>query len=216
MFIKTNRLIIRDLERGDEQRLLDVKNDKYVIEYNPTFIKRNAALNDIITFIDYCQDVKGTGDFSHNISYAIVFGNSNTIIGVITVSPLPYLRETQIGWMMLSEFTGKGYASEAGSAVSDYILDTYNYEYLAVTMDTDNPASFRSAQKSGFRLFEKRVAYDYYYSSCNAEDFKEVNDYFEKNQSQVGSNYYYFRKYNKDSKTTAKFYGDLTYGGRFS
>lgn len=67
-------------------------------------------------------------------------------------------------------------------------------------MDVDNPASFRTAKKSGFRLFEKRVQYDYHYSDYNVEDFNEVGKYFTKKQSETGSSYYYFRKFNKQVK----------------
>jgi len=87
---------------------------------------------------------------------------------------------------------------------------------MAVVMDVDNPASFRTAQKSGFRLFEKRVPYDYHYSDCDAGDFHAIGEHFCKKQSAVGSCYYYFRKFNQNSGTTSRFYGDTVYDGRFS
>lgn len=47
-------------------------------------------------------------------------------------------------------------------------------------------ASFRTAQKSGFRLIDKRIDFVYYNRDCNLEDFNTAG----------GSCYYYFQKFN--------------------
>jgi [ribosomal protein S5]-alanine N-acetyltransferase len=216
MFIETKRLIIREFEEQDVEALYKLKYDLQVLEYNPTFIKRNANIDDAKEAIQYFQNMKDKGDFSREIYFAIVKKDPSTVIGAVTVSLLEYLYEIQMGWMMNSEYCGQGYASEAGAAASDYLLDTFSMDYLAVVMDVDNPASFRTAQKSGFRLFEKRVPYDYHYSKCNVENFKEVDEHFTRNQVKTGSCYYYFRKFNKNSIITSRFYGDIEYDGRFS
>jgi ribosomal-protein-alanine N-acetyltransferase len=216
MLVETERLILRDFEERDAATLLELKYDKQVMEYHPTFIKRDATIDDAKDAISFFQSVKDKGDFDREIYFAIALKSSGTVIGAITVSKMEYLYETQIGWMMKSEYTGKGYASEAGAAASDYLLDAFSFDYLSVAMDVDNPASFRTAQKSGFRLFEKRVPYDYHYSKCNVEDFNAVSDHFAYKQSETGSCYYYFRKFNKNSRITSQFYGDTKYDGRFS
>jgi ribosomal-protein-alanine N-acetyltransferase len=87
---------------------------------------------------------------------------------------------------------------------------------MHVVMDVDNPASFRTAQKSGFKLFEKRIPYDYYYRECDDSDFNAVGEHLSTKQAEIGSCYYYFRKFNKRSKITNRFYGDTKYEGRFS
>ena len=216
MLVETKRLIIRDFAEQDAGALYEIKYDEQILKYNPTFIKRDATMADIKEMIAFWQSVKQNEIYEKGIHYAICLKDSGTVIGAITVNSLDYLYELQIGWMMNGKYIGKGYASEAGAAASDYLLETLSLNYISVVMDTDNPASFRTAQKSGFKLFEKRVAYDYYYSKVNVEDFNAVGEYFAVNQSRAGSNYYYFRKFNKNSKTTCRFYGDTTYDGRFS
>jgi hypothetical protein len=47
MHIETERLIIRNLTEQDAEDLLDIKYDKQVLKYDPTFIKRDATINDI-------------------------------------------------------------------------------------------------------------------------------------------------------------------------
>ena len=216
MLTQTKRLTIRLFTEQDAAALYEIKYDEQVLKYDPTFIKRDATMTDIEEAITFWQGVKQSEIYEKGIHYAICLKDCGTVIGVVTVNSLDYLYELQIGWMMNGKYVGNGYASEAGAAASDYLLDTLSLDYISVVMDTDNPASFRTAQKSGFKLFEKRVAYDYYYSKVNVEDFNAVNEYFTVNQSQAGSNYYYFRKYNKNSKTSCRFYGDTVYDGRWS
>jgi Acetyltransferases, including N-acetylases of ribosomal proteins len=118
-------------------------------KYNPTFIKHDAEINDAKEAIVYWQSVKDKGIFDRGVYFAICLKESGIVIGAVTVDKLEYLYELQIGWMMKSQYTGKGYASEAGAAVSDYLLETFSLDYISVVMDVDNPASFRTAQKVG-------------------------------------------------------------------
>lgn len=60
------------------------------------------------------------------------------------------------------------------------------------------------------------MPYDYHYSQYDVENFEEVRAHFAHNQAQTGSCYYYFRKFNRNSRTAAQFYGDVVYDGRFS
>jgi len=216
MYIETERLIIRCFIEFDAEALLAIKYDSQVLEYSPTFIKRDATIEDTKEAIILWKSIGGNDIFEKGVNYAICLKQSGDVIGAITVGGLEYLYELQIGWMLRSEFTGKGYASEAGAAASDYLLEFFSLDYISVVMDVDNPASFRTAQKSGFKLFEKRVPYDYHYSTINVEKLNEVGEYFANNQSTTGSCYYYFRKFNKNSKITSRYYGDTVYDGRFS
>lgn len=216
MFIETENLVIRNFIDQDTEALLEIKYDEQVLKYDPTFIKRDATRKDVQKMIASWQSVKEDEICSIGIHYAICLKNSGIVIGAITVNSLEYLYELQIGWMLNNKYTGKGYASEAGAAASDYLLEKLSLDYISVVMDVDNPASFRTAQKSGFRLFEKRIPYDYHYSKCDVEDFTAVSQHFIKKQSETGSCYYYFRKFNKNSPIISRFYGDTKYDGRFS
>ena len=216
MYLETERLFIRELEESDIPSLLKIKYDGRVLKYDPEFIKRDAVEPDALETIRCCIEKRDTGEFSKEILYAAVRKETGEMAGVITVSELGFLREIQMGWMFLSEVAGHGYAAEAARAVSDALLDKFDWSYIAVVMDEDNPASFRTAQNSGFRLFEKRVPYDYHYSRVNAEDHGAVGQYFAEKQVQLGSAYYYFRKYSPRDSKPDRFYGDIPYTGRFA
>jgi len=206
MNIITARLIVRDFEIEDAQGFYDLIMES---EYDPDFIKRNGTIDELKENINIWRSVKNKEDFLEKGKlYAICLKESSKIVGAITVNAMEYLQELQIGWYMHKQYIGNGYAGEAGAATSDYLLDTLALEYMCVVLNIDNIASFRTAQKSGFRLFEKRVPYDYYWSKCNVENHEEVSKYFEVNQSKPGPNYYYFRKFNKNTKIKMRFFGD--------
>jgi hypothetical protein len=115
--------------------------------------------------------------------YAICLKASGAAIGAITVDTLEYLYELEMRWMMNSFYTGKGCASVDSEAASDYLLETFSPDYISFVMDMDDSASFTTAQKSGFGLFEKRYPYDYSYSGCDVENFDEVGKHFKEIQS---------------------------------
>ena len=197
MHIETERLIVRPFCEKDCEALYQIKTAPQVLEFDPTLLKRNAARDEMITYIRDFIRMEEKGDRDTWRCYAIEVKESGEVVGCLTFSKYSILQEYEMGWMMRGEYTKMGYASEAAAAFSDYILTSYGIEYMIVFMDTDNPASYRTAEKSGFKLFEKRTVYDYHY-----------NRYCD--------DYYYFRKYSPSSKMTERFYGDKPYDGRKS
>lgn len=204
MFIETNRLIIRDLMEQDTEALLEIKYDKQVMKYHPTLFGENATIDYIKVVISFYQSIKERG-LIYDEKYpergylsAVCLKDSGVVIGVITFNQHTLVNEWHIGWYFLSRYTGKGYASEAAAAASDYFLEVLSLDYISADVRDDNPASFRTAQKSGFKLIEKRVAFDYDRPDCDVEDFHAVCDYFARLQNYVGSCGYYFQKLNKN------------------
>lgn len=60
------------------------------------------------------------------------------------------VRSVEIGYGVRSGARGKGYASEALSAVARWALTEGGMQRVWLTVNTDNPASLRVAEKSGF------------------------------------------------------------------
>jgi len=217
LYLETERLIVRDLIPDDEHHLFEIKNDTQVMEYIPDYIKMNATLDDIRAHMS--RSMAAASPFEYNKEYMMVLKSTGEVIGAIDSSRLEYLYELQLGWQVMGRFTRNGYASEAAAAVSDFLLKELSLDYMAVVMDTDNPASFRVAVKSGFRLFETRAPFDWHYSGLDGIDptnYEAVRAYTMKKAACVGSNYFYFRKFNSKSTEKAKFYGDVKYEGRFA
>lgn len=56
---------------------------------------------------------------------------------------------TEVGWGILREYEGKGYALEAAVASIDYAFDTHGWDKVIHTIDPENIASIRLAERLG-------------------------------------------------------------------
>ncbi|MDQ8756959.1 GNAT family N-acetyltransferase [Sphingosinicella sp. LHD-64] len=56
---------------------------------------------------------------------------------------------TEVGWGVAREFAGQGYAYEAAVAAMDYAVDMLGWTDIIHTIDPDNLASIRLAQRLG-------------------------------------------------------------------
>ena len=162
MYIETERLIVRTFRESDCAALYDIKISPQVKEFIPDFLSTEAGADDMIPYIREFIELEERGELDTWRCYAIELKKSGDVVGCISFGKNEMLHEYELGWMMIDRFTKKGYASEAAGAFSDHFCLTCGIDYLIVVMDTDNPASYRTAEKSGFKLFEKRTIYDYH------------------------------------------------------
>ena len=195
VYLETERLIVRPFREGDAEALYRIKTDPQVREYCPDFLDVGAQPADMPKYIRQFRRIDEAGDIDSWRCYAIESKETGQVMGCLTACRQNMLHEYELGWMMISEYAKKGYASEAAAAFAEHFCRAHGIDYLIAVMDVDNPASRRTAEKSGFRLFEKRTVYDY---SCH----RFCDDYL------------YFRRYVSGCALKGKFYGDLPYQGR--
>lgn len=197
MNIETNNLIIRNFTEQDLDALYSIKYDKWVMEFIPTYLERNVTKEKVREYITNFNLYEAIHNYKSKRKYAIQNKKTNEVMGSISFGMNDLLHEYELGWQMMERYCKKGYASEAAAAFSEYFCKKNSVDYLIAVMDVDNPASYRTALKSGFKLFEKRTVYDYTY-----------NRYCD--------DYYYFRRYYSKSSLINQFYGDTVYDGRHS
>ena len=195
MRIETARLIVRPFRPEDADALYRIKTDPQVMEFCPDFLDIDITLADMPDWICRFRQYEEDGDIDSWRCYAIESRETGTVVGALTFSKQKMLHEYELGWMMIGEHTGSGYASEAAAAFAEDFCRTHGIDYLIAVMDPDNPASRRTAEKSGFRLFEKRTVYD---DHCH----RYCDDYF------------YFRRYWSGCALKDRYYGDSPYYGR--
>ena len=193
--IETARLTVRSLREEDADALYRIKTDPQVTEYCPDFLDIDAKQADMQGYIRTFRQIEESGDTDTWRCYAIENRETGEVMGVLTFSKQNMLHEYELGWMMIGAYTRKGYAAEAAEAFAEDFCRTHGIDYLIAVMDVDNPASRRTAEKSGFRLFEKRTVYDLH-----------LNRYCD--------DYYYFRRYWSGCTLKDRFYGDSPYYGR--
>lgn len=104
--------------------------------------------------------------------YAIVLKRQNIVIGSIGLHfrPLPdlFIKQNpsqnyrEIGYVLNSDYWGKGYMSQAVSAVIYYAFQYLKLDFLAVAHNVENLASQRVIEKCGFKYlgtFEKEMVF---------------------------------------------------------
>ncbi len=195
MYIETKRLIVRDFNENDVNALYRIKTDEQVLKFAPDFLEVELDTADTINHINHFNQLENDGDIDTWRCYAIEHKQTREVMGCLCFCKEDMLFEYELGWMMIGDYTKNGYASEAAEAFAEWFCWKYGIDYLIAVMDVDNTASFRSAEKAGFKLFEKRTVYDYSYN-------------------RYGDDYYYLRRYSSKCTLADKFYGDSPYEGR--
>ena len=145
MLIETTRLIVRPFREKDADTLYRIKSDPQVMEFCPDFLDVDAKQADMPGYIRAFQRIEESSDTDAWRCYAIESRETGEVLGALTFCKQKMLHEYDLGWMMISSYTGKGYASEAAEAFAEYFCRTHNVDYLTAVMDVDNPASRRTA-----------------------------------------------------------------------
>ena len=152
--IETERLILRDLRESDAQDLFDVKNDELIQKYSSDFLAYLPTLDDIRNELSCAEN--GVFIFGGlNERYAVCLKETGELIGAIEVYETYDFDEVQMSWHLSSKHTRKGYASEASAAIADFMFAKLQLNCICATMDVDNIASCKAAEKSGFDLVGK-------------------------------------------------------------
>ncbi len=159
MYIETERLIVRSLERGDEKVYAKMAEDGSLDEVG---FDVNCAewMDDWINeAMGLTENDNPRGDY---IPCTILDKGTKEIIGNVGCT---YYEDTdQIGicYFVGADFRRKGYASEAIKAYTDYFFDHYNENEIIATIKHDNEESYKTAEKSGFKLIETKMYKDIY------------------------------------------------------
>ena len=111
MCIETNRLIVRTFREEDADALYRIAYDPNVLEYCPDLLKRNVSKAEVLEFIRDFIRIDEENDIVTWRCYAIENRETKEVMGCVTFSKNSMLNEYELGWMMLSAYTKKGYAS---------------------------------------------------------------------------------------------------------
>ena len=146
--IETNRLLLRPISLDDADFIMNLINC-------PGFIRfigdRNVRTIDQATA--YLENMLKNPDITY---WAIQTKEKHVLIGVVTWVKRDFLTSPDIGFALLPEYEGKGYAFEASQAWLAYQQKTHR-TVLAICQ-ANNLASIKLLQKLNFtqeEVFEK-------------------------------------------------------------
>jgi [ribosomal protein S5]-alanine N-acetyltransferase len=168
VFLKTERLLIRNFEENDWKAVHEYTSDHHVMKYIPEGVLSEEDTKEFIN--------KNRGNDSEK--YAVVLVEENTLIGHIAFHKYFGDHTYEIGWVFNPKYYNKGYASEAAKAVLKYGFASLNLHRIIATCQPENPPSYRVMEKIGMRregYFKKCIPHgnewwdEYYYAILKEE-----------------------------------------------
>ena len=132
MVLETDRLIIRSFAKNDLvefEKLLDI----------PEVVGWKMQKGNSQGFLDWQISNYSSMDIVHGIvCFGIFDKESGYVLGAIGAGEHDDLHETEIFFNLLPDARGKGYATEAAKAVTEWVFANYTVRYIIGTAEVDN------------------------------------------------------------------------------
>ena len=146
--LHTERLTLRPLTAHDLDSAYAYLGDKTNCPYM-MFLPHDTAAETL----DYLKEAEAEWgkEIPRHLHFAVL--RDNIHIGEVFI----YIAGTlgELGWIIRSDFCGKGYAFEAAEALKNFALQHLKLMTLVAHCDTRNIASERIMQKLGMELHER-------------------------------------------------------------
>ncbi|WP_213816064.1 GNAT family N-acetyltransferase [Glaciihabitans sp. dw_435] len=151
--IRTERLILRPMTLDDVDDIHAYQSLDEVCRYLLFEPRSRETVAEKVAFYSTATTLEKDGDFlqlalelpASADAPARVIGDS--YFSVKSVANLG----GEIGWTMHPDFTGRGYAAEAASAVLDFAFTTLGLHRVAADLDPRNDASIALCRRLGMR-----------------------------------------------------------------
>ena len=145
--IKTERLLLRRLKKGDAEEILKLRSDENVMKYIGKEIA--ASLSDAIEFINRINESLIT---NNGITWAITLQeNPDKLIG--TIGHWRVIKEhyrAEVGYMLQPEYWKKGIMKEALLKVIDFGFNELHLHSIEANINPENIASAGILEATGF------------------------------------------------------------------
>ncbi len=141
--IKTRRLVLRPIRQGDAARFAELCNDRE-IAHNTTRIPMPYTARHAKEFTGYAAHATANGD-----EFPFAVCREGEIIACAGLTPRGG-KSCELGYWVGADYRGRGIASEAAGALTQFAFDTLGAETVAAGYFPDNPASGRVLEKLGF------------------------------------------------------------------
>lgn len=164
---ETDRLIIRHFTNEDADAVFGMRSDENVMRFiRPTQTEINEAQNWIELVSSRWQDER--------IGFCAVFEKaSNKFIGWCGLWRLKETNEIEVGYALVKEVWGKGFASEAAGAFLDYGFNQLNLGKIVAVAHPENQASQNVMKRLGmnFDYIDEFYGMDLVHYSITKDDY---------------------------------------------
>lgn len=145
MELITERLVLRPLALADLQTTHEYASDKDTCKY--MIFLPNKTIDETAEFL---QAVERNWNAEKPMSYEFAICLDGRHIGAISIA-CESESVGEIGWILNSAYHGRGYCTEAATALVSFAKATLKLSKLVAHCDTRNVASYRVMEKLGMR-----------------------------------------------------------------
>lgn len=147
--IVTDRLTLRWYQPGDLDALYDLQRRDDVIRYIPWHRRTRDECAEWLDSKIAATSLESSGDV---VTLAVTRSEGNVFIGeVLLFMVSDKHRQGEVGYVIHPDHHGKGYASEATTALIDAGFNAVDFHRIRARLDARNTASARLAERLGMR-----------------------------------------------------------------
>ncbi len=157
--LETERLLLRRVAYEDVDEIFALRSDPELMKYIPKPLVQTT--DEALAHIAMIDEKIDTNE---GINWAITIKGHPQLIGIIghyRIKPEHFISE--IGYIILSEYQGKGFITEAIKEVLVYGFEIMKLHSVEAIIDPENLASEKVLLKSGF-VMEARLKENEYFN----------------------------------------------------
>ena len=144
--LKTERLLIRPWVAEDRSQFSTLMQDTEVTRY----INAGNPYRDQDVDEFFARQSRQLAEHDMCMG-AVVEKSSGRVIGIAGTQPLGTTGDLEIGWIFSRDVWGRGYATEAGGAAMNHVLETLGRRRVVAIIDPPNESSKRVAARLGMQ-----------------------------------------------------------------
>lgn len=157
MLLSTERLILRRFTQDEFEDFYPLDQDPRVMEFlsecKPKPVSREQAKERFDKMIAYYDEYPGYGVF------ATCLKSDGSLIGWTALKDLDESIYTEIGYRYFFRFWGRGYATEAATALVDYGFEKLGLDRIVAVVHPDHVVSKAILRKIGLHYVCKATYY---------------------------------------------------------
>ena len=146
VIFETKRLIVRQYSEEDKDNIFRVAGNESVMQYIRAVSTREESERSLLEYI------AGYEKNPHGGRWAVIEKENGLFAGSFAIIPIPSQPEKiQLGYALIPEHWGKGYATELTKAGLDYFMKNHELTEIYGVTEIPNTVSQRVLLKSGFQ-----------------------------------------------------------------
>lgn len=148
ILLETARLIIRNICEDDYENLYRLNSDPIVMKYigDGTADSAQEVKAGLSRILDYYEKHPGLGIWAMQVK------SMNEFAGLCMLKYWNGTSEVEVGYRLLQEYWGKGYATEAAAALVEYGKSNMHLKRIIATASAANIPSIKIIEKLGLKF----------------------------------------------------------------